>query len=84
MNNTRKKIICYTGIAAKKSGKHSVKNFRKITRKIFTKPICKNIKKRYGSECPKNLNGWVKYFGAEYRTPSECDSIVKNNQMVAK
>jgi hypothetical protein len=80
MNNTRK-VICYTGIAAKKNGKHTNKKFMKIARKIFTKSRCKTIKKRYGSECPKNLNGWVKYFGAEYTTPDECESIVKNNKL---
>ena len=82
--NTRKKIICYTGIAAKKSGKHSVKNFRKITRKIYTKRMCNDMKRGGLKECPKNtnVNGWVKYFGAEYRTPKDCDSIVKNNRLM--
>ena len=88
MNNTRKnKIICYTGIAARKNAKHSSNNFRKITRKVFSKSRCKeikNYKKKYGSgsECPKNgnINGWVNYFGAEYTTPKNCNSIVKNNK----
>jgi len=85
MNNTRKnKIICYTGIAAKKNAKHSSNNFRKITRKVFSKSRCREIKKRKGSECPKNgnINGWVNYFGAEYTTPKNCNSMVKNNKNI--
>ena len=77
MNNTRKnKIICYTGIDSKKNGKHSIEEYRKITRKI-----CKKFKK-VGMKCPKDIddNGWIKYFGAKYATPDECNAIVKNNK----
>jgi hypothetical protein len=85
MNNTRK-VICYTGIGAKKNAKHNVKNFRKITRKLYPKAECKrmkNYKKKYGfgSECPKNINGWVDYFGADYTSSKNCNSIVKNNKL---
>jgi hypothetical protein len=90
MNNTRKnKIICYTGIAARKNAKHTRKNFGKITRKLYPTAKCKrmkNYKNKYGSgsECPKNgnINGWVNYFGAEYTTPKNCNSIVKNNKAI--
>ena len=70
MNTRKNKVICYTGINAKKSGKHSMKNFRKITRKLYSKAQCKGMK----PECPKNTNnnGWVKFFGAEYTTPKNC------------
>jgi len=85
MNNTRKnKIICYTGIGSRKNAKHSANTFRKITRKVFSKSRCNGIKERHGSECPKNgnINGWVNYFGAEYTTPKNCNSIVKNNKNI--
>ena len=75
MNTRKNKVICYTGINAKKSGKHSIKNFRKITRKLYSKAQCKGMKRSgYGTECPKNTNnnGWVKFFGAEYTTPKNC------------
>jgi hypothetical protein len=68
----RRKIICYTGINAKKNGKHSVRNFKRVTRKSYAKQMCKTMK------CPKrnNIKRWVTLFGAEYRTPEECDKIV--------
>ena len=68
-----RKIICYTGINAKKSRKHSVRNFKRITRKSYAKKLCKIIK------CPKrnNIKKWVNFFGAEYTTPEECDKSVK-------
>ena len=88
MNNTRK-IICYTGIGARKNAKHTVKNFRKIVKKQYSRSECKrleNLKKKYGfkAECPKkkNINGWVNFFGAEYTSPEDCNSIVKNNKLV--
>lgn len=87
MKNTRKnKVICYTGVGAKKNGKHNVKSFRKITRKLYPKSECmrmKKFKKSFGTgkECPKytNTNGWVKFFGAKYTSSKECNSIVKSN-----
>lgn len=88
MNNTRK-VICYTGIGARKNAKHTRKNFGKITRKLYPKAVCKrmkNYKKKYGpgSECPKreNINGWVNFFGAEYISPKACNAIVKNNKII--
>ena len=46
--------------------------------------MCNDMKRGGLKECPKNtnVNGWVKYFGAEYRTPKDCDSIVKNNRLM--
>ena len=44
--------------------------------------MCNDMKRGGLKECPKNLNGWVKYFGAKYRTPKECDSIVKSNKLI--
>jgi len=94
MNNTRKnKIICYTGIDSKKNGKHSIEEFRKITRKRYPKSKCQSTKKKIRKlfskkknyklfECPEDTddNGWIKYFGAEYTTPEECNAIVKHNK----
>jgi hypothetical protein len=84
MNKTRK-ILCYTGIGARKNGKHSIKNFRKITRKLYSRAKCNSMKKNkkkygYGSECPKNTNnnGWVNFFGADYMSPEKCNSIDKS------
>ena len=87
MQPTRKnRVICYTGINSRKNGKHSIKNFRKITRKLYSKSKCKSIKKKSGSgdECPKNTNnnGWIDFFGAEHTTPEECNSIMKNNEKI--
>lgn len=89
MKHTRKnKVICYTGINARKNGKHSIKSFRNITRKAYSKSRCKDMKRDkqelgFGSECPKNTNnnGWINYFGAEYTSPEKCDSIMKNNKL---
>lgn len=88
MNNTRK-VICYTGIGARKNAKHTVKNFRKIVKKQYSRSDCKrleNNKKKYGfkAECPKkqNINGWVKFFGADYTTAKACNSIVKNDKLL--
>jgi hypothetical protein len=83
MRRTRKNVICYTGIDSRKNGKHSITNFRKITRKLYSKSKCKEMKKfGYKSECPKNknINGWVNFFGAEYTSPAKCNSIIKDNQ----
>lgn len=80
---TRKnKVICYTGIHSRKNGKHTIKNFRKITRKLYPSSECKDMKRRkknlgFGSECPKTTNGWINFFGAIYTSPEKCDSIVK-------
>lgn len=83
------KLVCYTGIKSRKNGKHSVNAFRRITRKLYPKTRCNEIRKRrkltgFGVECPKNknTNGWIDYFGAEYITPKECDSIMKNNEKI--
>ena len=89
MNTTRKKVICYTGIGAKKNAKHTLKNFKKIVRKQYSKAECKTMaNKKYGFtfKCPKkeNINGWVNFFGAKYTTPKECNSIVKENNLVYK
>ena len=73
MNNTRKnKIVCYTGIDSKKDGKHSIEEFRKITRKR-----CKSL-----VTCTKDAddNELMKNFGAKYTTPEECNDIVKGNK----
>ena len=90
MNTTRKnKIICYTGIGAKKNAKHTVKNFRKIIRKQYSSTECKkmkNIKKKYGvgPECPKkeNIHAWINFFGARYTSPKACNSSVKEDKLL--
>lgn len=89
MNNTRKKIICYTGIGARKNAKHTLKNFRKIVKKQYSRAECKrmaNLKKKYGfkSECPKkgDTNGWIDFFGAGYTSAEACNSIVKKNEVL--
>ena len=87
MGNTRKKkVICYTGIKGRKNGKHTVKNFIKITKQNTSKSNCNRMKKfkkkfGYGSECPKNgnMDGWMKFYGAEYETPENCNSVVKKS-----
>ena len=73
MKNTRKnKVIYYTGIKSRKNGKHSIKNFKKITN---SNSSCKEMK----NYCPKpnNIKGWIKFYGAEYTSPTKCNSIVK-------
>jgi len=74
-----KKILCYTGIGARKNRRHTIKNVTRIAKKIFTKSRCKSMKARkknlgFGSECPKNTNdkGWLNFVGAEYTTRKEC------------
>ena len=92
MQPTRKsKVICYTGINSIKNGKHSMKNFRRITRKLYSKSKCKGMKRfkkesGFGEECPKNTNNnaWIDFFGAEHTTPEECNSIMKNNEQISK
>jgi hypothetical protein len=87
MNNTRK-VICYTGIGARKNAKHTRKNFGKIVKNQYSRSECKrleNNKKKYGfkRECPKkgNLNGWVNFFGADYTSAKACNSIVKKDKL---
>jgi hypothetical protein len=67
------KVICYTGIGSRKNGKHTAKNIKKIAKRNL-KNTCKITK-----NCPKNNNikGWVKYMGAVYKTPKNCDKIAK-------
>jgi len=84
-------VICYTGIGARKNGTHRISNFRKVTRKLYSKSKCKSMKRDkkkfgFGSECPKNTNnkGWVDFFGAEYTTRKKCSSIMKNNRLLNK
>ena len=84
-------MICYTGIGARKNGKHSISNFRRVTRKLYSKSKCKGMKKNkkelgFGSECPENTNnkGWVDFFGAEYTSRKKCSSIIKNNRLLDK
>ena len=82
MKNTRKNmVVCYTGINSRKNGKHSMNNFRKITRKLYSKSKCKAMKRNNSEKCPKNANnkGWINFFGAEYISPKNCNSMVKNN-----
>jgi hypothetical protein len=87
--NTTRKVICYTGIGARKNAKHTRKNFGKIIKKQYSRAECKrlkNLKKEYGfkRECPKkgNINGWIDFFGAGYTSPEACNSIVKNNKLL--
>jgi len=80
MNKTRKnKIICYTGIGSRKNGKHNAKKYMKIVKKEYPKRVCNTMKlsSKKSNRCPKytNLNGWVKYFGANYKTSEECDKV---------
>lgn len=73
---------------ARKNGKHTPKNYRNITRKMYPNSRCKKMKNyqkinpKTKEICPKrnNINGWVDFFGAEYTTPKECDAIIKNNK----
>jgi hypothetical protein len=74
MSKTRKqkKLIFYTGIGARKNGLHTVNQFMKATQSKNIKRVCKTYKK-FGtgknSHCPKakNVNGWIKWLGAEVR-----------------
>jgi len=88
MNHTKKnKIICYTGMNARKNGKHTPKNYGNITRKLYPNSRCKRMENYpKGKRCPKrnNINGWVDFFGAEYTTPEECDAIIKHNEKIDK
>ena len=83
MNTRKNRIICYTGVNARKNFKHTPKNFKNITRKVYTKKECAKMKKKYkkykvGVVCPKrnDTNAWVKFMGANYTTPEECNAIV--------
>jgi hypothetical protein len=85
-----RKIICYTGILSRKNGKHSIRTFKKLTRKLYSNSRCKKMKKlqkiypKTKEICPKrnNINSWVDFFGAEYTSPEKCDSIIKNNKLI--
>ena len=39
------------------------------------------MKRNSSEKCPKNANnkGWIDFFGAEYISPENCNSMVKNN-----
>jgi hypothetical protein len=82
MRHTRKKIICYTGINSRKNGKHSVKNFKKLTKKLYPKSKCKEMNEWKKTNpntkeiCPKNTKAWVKFLGASYTTPKKCNAMV--------
>jgi hypothetical protein len=84
MNQTKKnKIICYTGMNARKNGKHTPKNYGNITRKMYPNSRCKKMKNYPdGKKCPKrnNTNAWVEFLGAEYTSPEGCDAIIKHNK----
>jgi hypothetical protein len=78
MQTRKNKVIFYTGVGARKNFKHTSKQFRKITRKVYSKKECRQMKERYkkygmGHICPpqQNTNGWVKLVGAEYITAEE-------------
>ena len=84
-----KNTICYTGIGARKSYKHTAKQFRKVARKAFTRKECRRMKHNHkvysdSKVCPppRNTTGWVKLMGADYMTVEECDALhqeSKNN-----
>lgn len=63
------KTICYTGIGAKKTGNHSEKEFMKA----ITKIQCKQ-------NCPKDLNEWIKYSGADIISQKQCEKNMKKNK----
>jgi hypothetical protein len=77
-----KNTICYTGIGARKNFKHTVKQFRKVARKAFTRKECRRMRRKQKlfsdtKVCPplRNTAGWVKLMGAESTTSEECDII---------
>jgi len=87
MNTRKNKIICYTGIISRKNGKHSVKTFKKLTRKLYSNTRCKEMKKWQKMNpstreiCPKrkNIKAWINFLGAEYTSPEECNSMKDKN-----
>ena len=67
-----RKMIFYTGRGARKNGKHTVKQFLKVARKVYSPAACRRMKRshnktQYGLVCPSknNVNGWVQFMGAE-------------------
>ena len=77
-----KNTICYTGVGARKNHKHTVKQFRKVARKAFTRKECRRMRRKQKlfsdtKVCPpmRNTAGWVKLMGAESTTSEECDTI---------
>ncbi len=67
-----KKIVCYTGVGAKKSGIHSDAEFLKATETFR----CTSL------NCPRDVAGWIEWAGALRNTPAQCKSIVKNNRRI--
>lgn len=62
----QKKVLCYTGIGANKTGIHTPEDFLKITEGWQkNKEACyTENKNKYVCPKPGNLNGWMKHFGA--------------------
>ncbi len=71
MKNRTRKIICYTGIGARKNGIHTEKQFMKTIKnnnQNFSKLPAKN-----------NVKGWVKWSGASYTTRKICKKRLEQN-----
>jgi hypothetical protein len=72
MQTRKQKMIFYTGLRARKNGKHTVKQFLKVARKVYSPATCQAMKRsynksKYGLVCPSknNVNGWIQFMGAE-------------------
>lgn len=70
----KSQVICYTGVGAKRSGKHSESEFLKAMK---SSAGCKD-------KCPTDANtkGWIEWSGAERTTAKKCDKMVKKNMLI--
>ena len=84
LNKTRKskKVLCYTGIDSNKTGLHTPDEFLKIAKKWSkNKNHCNHINTgKY--LCPKldDLDGWMKWAGAEMEDELQCRKSAKSVQ----
>jgi hypothetical protein len=65
------RVVCYTGVGAKKSGIHSDAEFLKAAMRAGCK-----------TNCPVDLPGWVGWTGAVVRTPAQCRRVVKAGRSI--
>jgi hypothetical protein len=73
MKTRKSNIICYDGIGSKYSGVHTRKNFLRAMKS----PIITRFT-RYQTNIPKsnNLEGWMKWSGAELDDEANCRKMV--------
>jgi hypothetical protein len=68
------KIVCYTGVGAKRSGVHTDAEFLRAVAAA----------KCGGSSCPKenDADGWIEWSGAIRNTRAQCASVIRQNRRI--